>query len=152
MISEYDRAERLVRLRARWSGGMGWALITTLTISFGGLGGASGTPHTPWLVTAGWIGWAAWMVLIGVCIATGGVWRVSPAMRALMNDETSLSHRRCSLAGGFWVAMIVSAMVYAASFALDLSVREALRIVVTSALSSALISFAEREERALKNG
>ena len=98
---------------------------------------------------AAWIVWAA--ALLVFLTVGGGLWR-GPRIRALLNDETTIDHRRRAMAFGFWGAIGTSALVYALSFYEPMSAQEGARLIITIAIAVALLRFGTLERRALKDG
>jgi protein-S-isoprenylcysteine O-methyltransferase Ste14 len=98
---------------------------------------------------AAWIVWAA--ALLMFLAWGGGLWR-GKRIRALLNDETTLDHRRRALALGFWGAMGTAALVYGLSFYEPISARMAVRLVITFGVALALLRFGTLERKALKDG
>ena len=92
--------------------------------------------------------WLILVILILLLLATGGFLLRGRKVRDLLNDETSRLNRLAAQALGFWVTIIASLAVYVESMFDPLTVSEALRIIVTIGVGSALISFAVRERRA----
>lgn len=96
---------------------------------------------------------AAWLVLsivLLVLLATGGAWFRSPEVRALLNDETTQEHRRRAYMYGFWAAMGTTIGLYAVDMFEPVSGREAVHIIMTVAIATALLNFAALERRALR--
>jgi len=73
-------------------------------------------------------------------------------MRAVLNDETTIDHRRRAMALGFWGALGTAFAVYILSFFEPVTVREGVRLVITFAIALALLRFGTLERRALKGG
>ncbi|MEP7004900.1 MAG: hypothetical protein ABI810_02885 [Sphingomonas bacterium] len=146
MTSQTDLADRIAWGRAR--------AATVMAMVFVASQGASFRDELPLnrpqtLHLAAWIVWAAALLMF---LAVGGGLFRGARIRALLNDETTLDHRRRALALGFWGAMGTAAFVYVLSFYEPLSAREAVRLVVTFGIALALLRFGTLERRALKNG
>jgi hypothetical protein len=98
---------------------------------------------------AAWIVWAAALLLF--LAVGGGLWR-GPRMRALLNDETTIDHRKRAMALGFWGAIGTAALVYGLSFYEPISSREGARLIITVGVALALLRFGTLERKALKGG
>jgi hypothetical protein len=98
---------------------------------------------------AAWIFWAA--ALLFFLVWGGGLFR-SARLRAVLNDETTLDHRRRAMVLGFWGALGTAFLLYVASFYEPISVREGARLVITVTIALALLRFGTLERRALKDG
>lgn len=146
MTSQTDLADRIAWGRAR--------AATVMAVVFVASQGASFRDELPLnrpqtLHLAAWIVWAAALLMF---LAVGGGLFRGARIRALLNDETTLDHRRRALAFGFWGAMGTAALVYVLSFYEPLSAREAVRLVVTYGIALALLRFGTLERKALKGG
>ena len=97
---------------------------------------------------AAWIIWAA-ALLIFLAVG-GGLWR-GPRMRALLNDETTIDHRKRAMALGFWGAIGTAVLVYGLSFYDPISSREGARLIITIGVALALLRFGTLERKALKD-
>jgi hypothetical protein len=98
---------------------------------------------------------AAWLVLsiaLLALLATGGGWFRSPEVRALLNDESTREHRRRAYVYGFWAAMGTAIGLYAIDMFQPVSGHQAVHIIMTIAIGTALLNFAFLERRAHRNG
>lgn len=127
-----DRAERLARRRSVAAIVMGIALAATQSqrMDDGGAG------------PLGWILTAAIVALF--LLWASGLFRGS-ALRGILNDEGSDANRRRSLAIGFWNMMATASVCYLLTYVKDYGPRDAIQIVMTVGMSSALISFGVAE-------
>ena len=146
MTSQTDLADRIAWGRAR--------AATVMAVVFVASQGASFRDELPLnrpqtLHLAAWTVWAAALLMF---LAVGGGLFRGARIRALLNDETTLDHRRRALAFGFWGAMGTAALIYVLTFFEPLSAREAVRLVVTYGVALALLRFGTLERRALKGG
>ncbi|HEU0043048.1 hypothetical protein [Sphingomonas sp.] len=143
MTSDIDQADHLTRGRARIIPVLAVLLLTQQTVFL--------SPDATRGVDQVKIG--AWVVLTAallLMLATGGGLFRSPAVRALLNDETTRLHRLRACATGFWVAMACGITVYLLAQIVAITPREAVHVVVTGGLTAALLSFAMQERRALR--
>ena len=97
----------------------------------------------------------AWMVLSIVLLAglaTGGGWFRPRAVRQLLNDESTRAHRQVGYVYGFWAAMGTALGLYVVNMFEPVSGRDAVHIIVTAAIATALLNFGLLERRALRDG
>lgn len=94
------------------------------------------------------VAYLIWAALLLVFIATGGNWWQPRAVRAVLNDETTVLHRRRAMGMGFQVGMIVALGCEAASLVTAAPARAVVHIVMTAGIGSALFVFAALERRA----
>jgi hypothetical protein len=98
---------------------------------------------------------AAWVCLSLVLVAalwSNGFWFHSKAVRALLDDEGTRAHRADAMSLGFLFATLAAITLYILSMVDAIPVREALHVVVTAGLASALLRFAFLERRAHRVG
>jgi len=94
------------------------------------------------------VAYLIWAALLLLFIATGGAWWEAREVRAILNDETTLLHRRRAIEIGFLVGMVIALGCEAASLFMALPERAAVHIVMTAGIGSALFAFASLERRA----
>lgn len=97
----------------------------------------------------------AWLVLTIVLLAglaTGGAWFRPRAVRALVNDESTRVHRQTAYSYGFWAAMGTAIGIYVVNMFEPVSGRDAVHIVITVAVATALLNFGLLERRAHRGG
>lgn len=145
MTNQTDLADRIAWGRARAATAMALVFVAAQAGSF---------PDAPVnrpqsLHLAAWIVWAAALLLF---LAWGGGLLRGARIRALLNDETTLDHRKRAMALGFWGAIGTAALVYAISFYEPISAREGARLIITFTIALALLRFGTLERRALKDG
>ncbi|CAN5486402.1 hypothetical protein BH10PSE14_BH10PSE14_29640 [soil metagenome] len=145
MSEQSDLAERLARRRARVATVMAVYFMATQAISFPG----DIVLNRPGIVhLIGWVGWAAALLVL---LALGnGLFR-GGAVRGILNDETTLDHRKRAMALGFWAAIATAFLVFALTFIEPIAAREASRLIVTLTISVALLRFGMLERRALRS-
>jgi protein-S-isoprenylcysteine O-methyltransferase Ste14 len=146
MTDQTDLADRIAWGRARAATVMAVVFVAAQAGSFPDSVSLN-RPQTIHL--AAWIVWAA--ALLFFLAFAGGLFR-GARMRALLNDETTLDHRKRAMALGFWGAIGTAALVYAISFYEPISAREGARLIITFAIALALLRFGTLERRALKDG
>jgi len=137
MISDVNRAEHKSRARAICMALL--AAVMTLTSTFGldsPVNDAATFRGGSWLVT---------VALAIAIIATGGGLNLNRQLRALMNDELSRENRRRAVALGFYVAMLVTIVLYVVSWSVPIEVRAALRLVSGLGIAATLARYAMLE-------
>jgi fucose 4-O-acetylase-like acetyltransferase len=97
---------------------------------------------------------SGWLMLVAVILAgllTGGFWFRSREVRQLMNDEVTQANRASALAWGFTMAIVAALALFAMeSFAPgSATTREAIHIIASAGLVTALLRFGFLERRAL---
>lgn len=145
--SEFETAERLSRRRARMMPVMAVLFLSGQTIF--AIGPDDPTRTVDQVKVAAWLVWA--MALLLLLATGGGVFR-SKGVRALMDDETTRSHRARAYAVGFWLAVCTSVAIYALTAFDTVMPREAIHIILTISLAGALVTFGILERRALRDG
>lgn len=96
--------------------------------------------------------WFAMALALLLLLLTGGGLFRSREVRSLLNDETTTVNRRKAMAIGFGNAMVTCIVLYVLTFFQTVGGREAVHIIMSVAIGSALIVFALEERRALKDG
>ena len=97
----------------------------------------------------------AWLILSIVmllALATGGGWIYSRAVRDLANDEATRAHRAEAFNLAFLVAMAASIVLYLITLFEPVSGREAIHLVMTAGIATALLRFGLLERRAHRLG
>ena len=149
-MTNYTIADKLVRRRARAAIIFAIIFFVSQIASFG-----RGAPdlHNPGPYQFGhlaaWIGWTAMLLLV---LATGGGLLRSPAVRRMMNDETTLIHRQRGFVSGFWAAVLTALSLYIVDLYHPLFTGDALRLVVTAGVGIGLLTFGVLERHALSHG
>jgi hypothetical protein len=93
---------------------------------------------------------AVWIFLIAIwllILAVGGGLTRDRLTKALMNDELSLQNRARALAFGFYAAILVALVAYAAAWFRPLGAHDALRLVTGLGISAALARYSWLEFR-----
>ena len=145
-LSDTEAAEKLSRGRARMLPVMAILLITQQGAYFS-------QSQAERLVDHVRIG--AWFVLSAVlllALANGGAWIYPKRVRDLANDESTRAHRDKALKLGFINAMVTCLFLYLISMVTRVEAREAIHVITTVGLASALLSFGIMERQALKDG
>jgi hypothetical protein len=81
-------------------------------------------------------------------IGTGGGWIQPRAVRTILNDETTIAHRRQATTLGFWAAIGAALGSYVVTLFEPVTAREAIHAVLSVGIVTALLNFAFLERRA----
>jgi protein-S-isoprenylcysteine O-methyltransferase Ste14 len=144
--ADVERAERLSRRRAR--------IFAVQAIIFIGWQGqffsrAIAEPMRT-VDTIKISAWFVWVLILLLLLATGGnLWR-GRKVRALLNDEFTRRNRTQAYVAGFWAAAIAAIGLYLIDLFDVVTAREAIHAILSAAIASALITFAARERRSLR--
>jgi hypothetical protein len=90
------------------------------------------------------------VLLVGVLLAallTGGFWRVSRAIRALMDDEVTLANRASAVKLAFTASMGMAIVLFVLANPLALTAREAIHLIVSTGIVVGIFRFAQLERR-----
>ncbi len=96
---------------------------------------------------------AAWVVMAIVLLiffATGGGWNRSHDVRALMNDEGTQQNRARATTIAFYNMMATGVILYGIGLIKPVSGGQAVHLIMSVGIASALVSFATWERMALK--
>jgi hypothetical protein len=94
--------------------------------------------------------WVAMAIVLLVAFATGGGWARPRAVRALMNDESTRLHRARATTIAFYNMMATGVVVYGLGLIKPVSGGQAVHLMMTVGIASALVSFAGWERAALR--
>ena len=98
---------------------------------------------------AGPLGWMLTAVITVIFLLwASGIFRGN-ALRGILNDESSDVSRRRSLMIAFWNMIAAALVCYGLSYVKDFGSRDAVQVIVTIGISSALISFGVSERVSL---
>ncbi len=138
--SDIQRAERASRARSLLMAVMATILLAQTAIGLGDEASSMTPAFRHGL-------WALMILLWLVVLATGGGLLLSRRVRSVMNDEVALANRSRALQAGFWTAMLLGVALYFASLEWEISVREALRLLLNLTVAAALVRYAWLELR-----
>jgi hypothetical protein len=145
--SDIETADRLTRRRARMLPFLAIIFLTQQIVYFADVDvRARMVDH----VKVG--AWLLLSVVLLLALATGGFWLKPRAVRALMDDEVTRANRAEAFRIGFLVTMIAGIGLYFLDQLAPMSGREAVHILVTIGIATALIVFGALEKRALRDG
>lgn len=143
ILSDADLADRLTRRRARMFPVLALFFLIQQSAYW------SNPPHER-LVDHVRIGaWAAMAGVILLVLATGGAWFRKPAVRAMINDEQARANRDAATRAGFIASMAVGIALYVLQAPLALTTGEAIHLIVSAGLVTALVRFGMLERRGL---
>ena len=139
--TDTELADRLARRRAIV------CLVLAVIFFFAQAASIDLTPDGPLppLYSEAFYLWTATLLLLLV-LATG-LFR-GPAIRSMLNDEVTIDHRRRALGVGFWAALAMAALLWGTTE--PITGGEASRLIVTIAISAALLRFGWLEWKSLK--
>ena len=141
--SDADLADRLTRRRARMLPVLGLFFIIQQSAYWA-------NPPAERLVDHVRMGaWAVMALVILFVVSTGGFWRRSPAVRAMINDEQTRANRSAAMCAGFVASMLAGIALYVLQGALQLDARETIHLIVSAGLIVLLMRFAMLERRGL---
>jgi hypothetical protein len=145
--TDIDTADRLTRRRARM---LPFLAIIFLTQQIAYFADADARVRMVDHVKVG--AWLVLSVVLLLALATGGFWLKPKSVRALMDDEVTRANRAEAFRIGFLVTMIAGIGLYFLDQLAPMSGREAVHILVTIGIATALIAFGALEKRALRDG
>jgi hypothetical protein len=91
--------------------------------------------------------WLVWAIVLLFLLATGGFLIRGKGLRALLDDELTRRNRTRAYVTGFWMAMLASLAVYFIGMFEVVTSREAVHIILSIAIGSAIFSFGINERR-----
>lgn len=145
-IADVERAERLGRRRVRL-----FAVQAILFVSWQGLFFSRDSEAPMRAVDSVKISaWFVWALALLLLLATGGTLLRGRKVRALLNDELTRRNRAQAYVAGFWAAAVSAVGLYLVDLVEVVTTREAIHLILSAAIGSALITFAARERRGLR--
>jgi predicted permease len=144
--SDVDTADRLTRKRARMLPVLAVLFLSQQTAFYAGHE-ATAAIHDFKI--------AAWLVLsivLLVLLTTGGYWFRPKNVRALMDDEVTRANRAHAFRIAFLVTMVGAILLYILDQFDPMSGRDAIHILMSIGIATALVAFGALERRALKDG
>jgi high-affinity Fe2+/Pb2+ permease len=127
-----ERAERLSKHRATAAIVMGTLIAATQTQRTD----ESGSGPITWIITG--------VVVAIFLLWASGLFR-NTALRGVLNDEGNDVSRRRSLMIGFWNMLATAVVCYILTYVKDYGPRDAIQIIMSVGICSALISFGVAE-------
>lgn len=142
--SDVEKAEKLGRRRARMFIFQGLIFLIWQTTFFT-------TPAAEPFRTVDHVrlsAWLVWALVLCLLLATGGGLLRSRAVRSLLDDELTRSHRARACVIGFWMAVASGLLLYVVGMFEDVTAREAIHIILSVGIGSAIFSFGISQRRA----
>lgn len=96
--------------------------------------------------------WVLLSVVLLLALATGGFWFKPKRVRALMEDDVTRANRADAFRLAFLVTMAGAILLYFVSLFDPMSGREAIHLLTTIGIATALLRFGLLERRALSDG
>ncbi len=95
------------------------------------------------------VAWVIWAAVLVTMLAIGGGLGRSRSVRGLMNDESTRANRQHAMAAGFWAAVFAGLGLYLFNLLSPLTAGEAIRLIMTATVATALFQFGKRERESL---
>ncbi|MEA3016387.1 MAG: hypothetical protein QOI38_1109 [Sphingomonadales bacterium] len=96
--------------------------------------------------------WLVMSIMLLLILTVDGAWLQRPSVRALLYDEVTRAHRAAAARVGFIASMFGGVFLYFLTFVEPVSGRDAIHLLVTVGIATALIRFGVLERRAHKGG
>jgi len=144
--TDFEIADRISRRRARMLPVLGVYFLAGQAVFFRHVGEPERIAS---FKISAWLVWA--VVLLLALAFAGGQFR-GAKIRALVEDEVSRANRARGYAAGFWGGCIAAIALYVLTMFEPVGGREAIHIILTATVASALIRFGMLERRALRDG
>jgi hypothetical protein len=146
-MSIAETAELLSRRRARTLAPLAVIFLAQQASYFS-------TPAAPVVRPVDAVKISAWLVLSLVllaALATKGFWFHSKEVRDLIDDENTRANRNHAIQSGFLFAMGAGVAVYVMTMFEPVNAREAIHIIMSAGIATALIRWAFLERRAYRD-
>jgi hypothetical protein len=96
--------------------------------------------------------YVVWAAVLVIALATGGGYIQPRAVRAVLNDELTIEHRRRAMSLGFLAAMTAAVACYFIDQFAGMPAGVAIHTILTVGVATALLRFAMLERRAQAHG
>ena len=149
-MTDSDTADRLMGKRARMMPALAMMFAAQQVIYFTGSRLDEGKLRLVNYVSIG--GWMVLSIVLLFGLMTGGSLFRAKGVRALMNDENTRANRAQAFQLGFLFTMAGAILLYIVSLFEPVDGREAIHILMTIGIATALLRFGLLERRALKDG
>ncbi|HEX4761660.1 MAG TPA: hypothetical protein VFU87_02590 [Sphingomicrobium sp.] len=147
-ISDAAKAEELTKRRSRALPALAVVLLAQQVAYLSGAGAGGGDRTVDHVQAAAWL--VLSMVLL-LALATGGGWVYSRRVRDLANDEATRAHQADAFRVGFIVAMTAAVALYVVTLFEPLGGRDAVHVILSLGIASALLRFGTLERRAQRD-
>ena len=144
--SDFEIAERLSRRRARMLPVLGIYFLAGQFFFF--RQAAASEPIAHFKISA----WLVWAIVLLLALAFAGGQFRGARIRALVEDEVTRANRLRGYAAGFWGGALAAIALYILTMFEPVTGREAIHLILTATVASALIRFGTLERRALSYG
>jgi hypothetical protein len=148
-MSVAEKAEYLSKRRARMLPALAVIFLSQQATFFSTVN--SPAPHSAYTVKI-----SAWLVLsivLLLALSTKGFWLERKEVRDLIDDENTRANRNDAMRWGFLFSMAAAIAVYALTlFDVTVTARDAVHIVMTMGIATALIRWGILERRAHRYG
>lgn len=145
-MTDIETADRLGRRRARMLPVLAILFLSQQAIYFSdgdGMRTVDQVKVSAWLVLS---------VIMLLALTTGGFWFRPAPVRALLDDEGTRANRLEALRIGFLATMAGAISLYFVSLFEPLGGREAIHLLMTIGIATALLRFGYLERRDLRHG
>lgn len=144
--ADIQLAEKLTLRRAKSAIVLGVFFLFSMASSLG-VDFPTNNPQT--IKLGAWIVWAAALLFL---LGTGGGFFRGRAVRALINDDSTIENRRTGIITGFWAMVLTAFVLYGVSLYEAVSSRDAIRLLLSAAVGVSVIKFGLLERQSLRNG
>jgi hypothetical protein len=143
-----ERAEYLSKRRARMLPALAFIFLSQQATFFSTVN--SPAPHSAYAAKIS--AWRVLSIVLLAALATKGFWLQPKEVRDLIDDENTRANRNEAMRWGFLFSMGAAIGVYALTlFDVTISARDAVHIVMTMGLATALIRWGILERRAYRD-
>lgn len=146
-MTDNDTADQLMNKRARMMPALAMMFLAQQAAYFSGNRLDEGKLRLVSYVSIG--GWLVLSIILLLGLTAGGSLFRSGPVRALMNDENTQANRAQAFQLGFLFTMVGAILLYMVSLFEPVDGREAIHILMTIGIATALLRFGLLERRAL---
>lgn len=146
--SNVEIADRLSRRRARMLPMFAVIFLTQQASYFSGRV-EDGTRMVDHVKIAAWLALSIVLLLV---LTTGGFWRRSKEVRALLDDDITRANRMDALRIGFLATMAAGIALYFVTLFEAIGARDTIHIMMSFGIAAALLRFGYLERRAHRDG
>lgn len=147
-MTDNDTADRLMDKRARMMPALAMMFVAQQAAYFSGSRLDEGKLRLVNYVSIS--GWLVLSIILLFGLVTGGTLLRGRRVRALMNDENTQANRAQAFQFGFLFTMGGALLLYILSLFTPVGGREAIHVLVTIGIATALLRFGLLERRALR--